>query len=87
MAPVTASAPLSPGRAAVLWAVIHGARNVSEVAAASGRSRSNVHRHLECLRADGLVGWDTRHAGTLRPTVEVVAASPWRDGNPRTPPA
>lgn len=53
-------------RAAVLAAVMRGLTTYPELVAATGLAKSNVHHHLEALRADGWVTWERGHAGTLR---------------------
>lgn len=65
------------GRARVLLAVVHlhalnGRTTVREVAAGAGLSLGSTHVHLNALRVEGLVAWEDRTAGTLRPLVEVV---------------
>jgi SOS-response transcriptional repressor LexA len=40
------------------------------------KSSHGVHRFLRCLRDAGLVEWEPRRGGSLRPTTRVVL---WRD--------
>ena len=37
------------------------------------RSPGQVHAHLQVLRDEGLVAWEPRRAGTLRPLVRRVS--------------
>lgn len=46
-----------------------GRATVRRVAAAAGRSVGVTHGHLCTLRDAGLVEWEPRHFGTLRPLV------------------
>lgn len=39
---------------------------------AVGISREPVHRHLRCLRADGLVDWEDYAMGTLHALVQPI---------------
>jgi len=44
-----------PSRLAILEALLHGPRTVSEIVAATGLSQPNASAHLSCLRDCGLV--------------------------------
>lgn len=50
--------------------------SVADVARHVGLSKASTYDHLLRLRRRGLVTWDPRGAGTLRPTVAVVAWTP-----------
>lgn len=65
-------------RVAVLGVILrwhaHGGKSpsVSDLAREVGLSRTRVFMHLRDLRADGLVDWEEKRVGTLRPLVRVV---------------
>lgn len=70
---------LSHPRIVVLLAVtaeyqLHHRVTVKRVAELAGVVPSTAHSHLRHLKALGLVTWDRRVAGSLRPLVRVVAA-------------
>jgi transposase-like protein len=70
---VTSDRMVSPRATRAALAVYGGARTVREVRAAVGLgSTSTTFQWLAEARAAGLVAWEPRKAGTLRPTVEVV---------------
>jgi DNA-binding IclR family transcriptional regulator len=46
---------------------------IRAVAEEAGTSVSRAHFHLNRLRSEGLVGWEDRTHGTLRPTARRVA--------------
>lgn len=52
----------------------NGRATVKAVGERIDRSLATVHKHLVKLRDAGLVDWDDDHKGTLRPTVQRVAA-------------
>lgn len=55
-----------------LLAVLDGARTVRQVASTTGRSSGTAYRALLRLRDAGLVAFEPRRAGTLRPLVREV---------------
>lgn len=58
-------------RAAILAAFMRGERvTTNSIRQSTGRSRSEVHRHLHELRADGWVTWDDGTRGSILPTFE-----------------
>lgn len=66
------------GRTRVYLALVRrheaGQRTViDDLAADVGVCRTTVYRHLLALRDDGLVTWEPDRAGTMRPTLRVVA--------------
>lgn len=61
----------------VLLAVATGESSVRQVAARAGLHPSSAWDVLVRLRRLGLVAWTPGAHGTLRTTVEIVAASPW----------
>lgn len=63
---------LPPLTAAVVVAVLRGARTVREVAAEVGCALETAHRHLKAARELGLVGWESGRDGTMHTRTEVV---------------
>ncbi len=65
------------GQTRVLLALLHidatyGRVTMRQVADGAGLSLTTTKRHLDALRAEGMVTWDLGTNGTLRPTCEVV---------------
>jgi hypothetical protein len=68
---------VDPLVAAVTMAVVRGAASVREVmAAVETRSSRQTFDALREARLRGFVFWDDGKAGTLRPGLAVVAATP-----------
>lgn len=56
----------------VLVAVVRGGRYLDDLAADLDMPRMTVYGALRRLRSNGLVVWEPRHGGTLRPLVREV---------------
>jgi len=56
----------------LLACVVDVRPTTSTVVQRTGLSRTRVHRILHHLRRQGLVGFESKHQGTLRATVAVV---------------
>jgi DNA-binding transcriptional ArsR family regulator len=67
---------IAPTYVRTLMAVMNGAATVREVAQAVGMAETTTGGHLKRLRGWGLVEWDQRRAGTIRPLV-FNAGPPW----------
>lgn len=68
---------VTPSQTNVLLALLRvhqrdGRCDVSTVAAEAGRCKSTTFQRLKELRAVGLVAWEPKHIGTLRPLVAAV---------------
>lgn len=63
---------MHPNKTAVLMAVGHGARSVSEVQAAVGLSRGVTWRWLDMLRDERWIVWPPNTDGSLRPRFGIV---------------
>lgn len=62
---------INPLKAAILAAFARGERvTTNSIRQATGRSRSEVHRHLHELRAEGWITWDDGTRGAVLPTFE-----------------
>ena len=68
---------IPPRIAAVVWAVMRGARTYREVSKACGTvSHTGPYHAISDAREMGLIGFEDRKARTLHPTLEVVAFTP-----------
>lgn len=72
--PVGPSDPdrMGDGATRVLLALVIGNRTITDIATATGHSRSTVHGHLRRLRDAGLVHWTPGTQGSLHALVESV---------------
>lgn len=89
MIPPRSVLAVSPALTRVLLAVVaehhdHGRATVRSVAARADLSIRVTHQHLVRLRRRELVAFEDGRAGTLRPTVQVVAHTPSRSPQPRS---
>lgn len=68
---------VSPAQTRILLEIIRQPRpTVRSVAHGGARSTRTIQQHLEHLRRRGLVTWQPRQRGTLRPAVKPVAFGP-----------
>ena len=70
---------VAPRVAAVVMAVVRGARSSGAVAEACGCTRSEAMRLLRLARRDGLVDFDETRHGTIHTYLNVVANTPRKD--------